>query len=288
MAKAKLDAAESSTDATAEPDRARRRIARALLIRGRLRGRSAQDRRRRAGPGTVVLPEAVLRLTGELDMSSAAGVDSQLRDYAEVRGDSVVIVDLSGVTFIDSSGLDSLVRAHGDLAAHDRLLSLQSVPRAAQRLFELMRRFDYCPLLEQSLASTTSAPDGSTGDSTTDDTTTVVSAGGTHVDQLTAKVTRLHVAVHNRAALDQAKGLLMGVHGCNAAQAGALLEQISSRHLVTLDDLAECLVALAPAGRGGDAPSGCEPSVAAAARAAWGERRALESVPSPRRSTVSS
>lgn len=227
--------------------------------------RSVQDGSNRIGPTVVVLPEPVLWLTGELDMSTAAGVDRQLREFCEVRGDSVVIVDLSGVTFIDSSGLDSLVRAHHDLAAHDRLLSLQSVPRAAQRLFGLLRRLGDCPLLEQELASTTAG---------LDDLTTV--------DDGLTKVTRLHAAVHRRAALDQAKGLLMGVHGCNAAQAGALLEQISSRHMVALDDLADCLVALAPAGRGSDATSRCDSSVAAAARAARGERRALAPVQRPR------
>ncbi len=241
----------------------------------------------RAGPDSVVRADLVLRLTGELDISTAPGVDRQLREYAQVRGDSVVIVDLAGVTFIDSCGLDSLVRAHHDLAAHDRLLSLQSVPRPAQRLFELLRHCGYSPLLEQALASMPAGADTDDTDGTddtddTDDPSARPGGQGTDRRLLSATVTRLHGAVHRRAALDQAKGLLMGVHGCNAAQAEALLEQIAARHMVTLDDLADCLGALATTGRGGDASATYEPAVAAAARAAWGEQRVAAPVPRQR------
>jgi anti-sigma B factor antagonist len=52
----------------------------------------------------------VVRARGELDLASAAGFEAKLRDA--IRANSFgVILDLGGVTFIDSTGLRVLISA---------------------------------------------------------------------------------------------------------------------------------------------------------------------------------
>ena len=51
---------------------------------------------------------AVVKLTGRLDLLSAAEVKQQL-SKAITDGRKKVVVDLSGVTFVDSSGLGALI-----------------------------------------------------------------------------------------------------------------------------------------------------------------------------------
>jgi anti-anti-sigma factor len=51
----------------------------------------------------------VLALAGEIDMASAEGVTSSLKPLIEAGGP--VVVDVSRVTFMDSSGLHLLVEA---------------------------------------------------------------------------------------------------------------------------------------------------------------------------------
>jgi anti-anti-sigma factor len=51
----------------------------------------------------------VVAVTGELDVASSQVLESEL---AKLQGTSVIIVDLCGLSFIDSTGLGVLVRAH--------------------------------------------------------------------------------------------------------------------------------------------------------------------------------
>lgn len=51
---------------------------------------------------------ATMRLQGRLDLVSAPGLRAAV-DEAVARGQARLVVDLSGVTFVDSSGLGALV-----------------------------------------------------------------------------------------------------------------------------------------------------------------------------------
>lgn len=55
---------------------------------------------------------ALVRVAGELDITSAHEVDERLR-LAEEQSEDGVTVDLSGVTFVDARGLDVLCLAAG-------------------------------------------------------------------------------------------------------------------------------------------------------------------------------
>jgi anti-anti-sigma factor len=63
----------------------------------------------------------VVTITGEVDLSAAAAVEGAISDEA---GSGNVVADLSGVTFIDSTGLRALVAAKDSLAAGSRTLVL--------------------------------------------------------------------------------------------------------------------------------------------------------------------
>ena len=77
----------------------------------------------------------VLTLGGELDLATVPLLKEQL-DRA-MRGRGVVVIDLSGLRFIDSTGLCVLVRAERQLRASGGQLVLVYGSRAARRAFEL-------------------------------------------------------------------------------------------------------------------------------------------------------
>ncbi len=74
----------------------------------------------------------VLVLTGELDPSTAASLDAAV-DQALRTGSSELVIDMAGVSFVDSSGLRSLISAHKRLAP-SRLQLRRPTPFALQLL----------------------------------------------------------------------------------------------------------------------------------------------------------
>jgi anti-anti-sigma factor len=87
-----------------------------------------------------------LLLSGELDIASAAtlhGAVARLRD-SEAACDGLML-DLSGLIFIDSTGLAEVILT-GQLCDRDGLdFALVPGPRAVQRLFELTGLIDALP-----------------------------------------------------------------------------------------------------------------------------------------------
>jgi anti-sigma B factor antagonist len=79
---------------------------------------------------------ALLVLSGELDVSSTARLGDRFGELAaEVHSD--VFVDVSGLTYIDSSGLASLVKAHRAFAAQGVRLVIVFPTAHVQRLFDI-------------------------------------------------------------------------------------------------------------------------------------------------------
>ncbi len=69
-----------------------------------------------AGPATVVPPGPVLAPTGELDLVTTPALASTLSQLTDA-GCPEVVIDLSGVTFIDCTALGSLIAARNRLSA---------------------------------------------------------------------------------------------------------------------------------------------------------------------------
>jgi anti-anti-sigma factor len=75
----------------------------------------------------------VVTLRGELDVANAERVQRALEDADA----SSVVVDLSALTFIDSSGLTALVHAHNKLTGRGRGFKLVGATGSVQRVFEI-------------------------------------------------------------------------------------------------------------------------------------------------------
>jgi anti-anti-sigma factor len=87
----------------------------------------------------------VVVAVGELDLASVAPFEAVLTE-AETEDVTSVIVDLRQLTFIDSSGLHSLVRASKRAADGGRRIVLTRAPRSVQGAFDitlLAERFEW-------------------------------------------------------------------------------------------------------------------------------------------------
>ncbi|HEU4320775.1 MAG TPA: STAS domain-containing protein [Acidimicrobiia bacterium] len=79
---------------------------------------------------------ALMRLSGEIDLSSAAGVTDK---FAECAGQGLtdMVVDATGVTFMDSTGLHALIE--GKRLVHDDGIRIYLVPSPqVRRVLELV------------------------------------------------------------------------------------------------------------------------------------------------------
>jgi anti-anti-sigma factor len=84
----------------------------------------------------------VLSLFGELDLATSPMLERRLQ-MAESIDSAKVVIDLSGLEFIDSTGLHTLVRAQQRWSETGRQFSLLRGPRAVQRVFELTNALQY-------------------------------------------------------------------------------------------------------------------------------------------------
>lgn len=79
---------------------------------------------------------AVMALSGELDMATAPILRENLA-RVEDSGAVSIMLDLSEVTFIDSSGLKEFLEARSRAQDNGHRLLMSGASPAAQRLFEL-------------------------------------------------------------------------------------------------------------------------------------------------------
>ncbi|HEX9712963.1 MAG TPA: STAS domain-containing protein [Actinomycetota bacterium] len=77
-------------------------------------------------------------LTGEFDISEAPKVERELRAI-EQEDPARIVIDLRGLSFMDSSGLRIIVSAHQRLATEGRRLYLIPGPAPIQRIFTVTR-----------------------------------------------------------------------------------------------------------------------------------------------------
>lgn len=84
--------------------------------------------------GTV----AQVTLTGELDIAAAPALSETLADLS-ARDLKRVVLDLRGLTFIDSSGLRAILRADDEARSNGHEFLLVRGTPAVQRVFEVTR-----------------------------------------------------------------------------------------------------------------------------------------------------
>jgi len=77
-----------------------------------------------------------LAVSGELDASTADQFDTAIDEVISADG-QLIVLDLTAVTFLDSTGLRSIVRASSLLTEHGGRLTVTGLSGAAQRVLEL-------------------------------------------------------------------------------------------------------------------------------------------------------
>jgi stage II sporulation protein AA (anti-sigma F factor antagonist) len=78
----------------------------------------------------------VIALAGEFDLDSVARVDRELR-HAEATDARQIVLDLSALEFMDSSGIRLILQALARSREDGGRLMLSCVPGPVQRLFDL-------------------------------------------------------------------------------------------------------------------------------------------------------
>jgi anti-anti-sigma factor len=104
------------------------------------------------------LPAVVIALPAEIDMANADRVGQQL-GAALAPGVATVIADMTATRFCDSSGINMLVRAHGQAAANGTELRLVVPSTAVLRTLALLGLDQLLPIypsLSQALPGTLS------------------------------------------------------------------------------------------------------------------------------------
>jgi anti-sigma B factor antagonist len=79
-----------------------------------------------------------LVLEGELDISSAVKVEEELARVEAGKPD-LILLDLRGLDFMDSSGLRTIVSADSRAREEGRRLAIVRGPAAVQRIFDVTR-----------------------------------------------------------------------------------------------------------------------------------------------------
>ena len=78
----------------------------------------------------------LLAATGEIDLASAPMLESEINACLE-SGVHLLVIDLIGVTFLDSTGLRSLLAAHTKLEEAGSKLALVVAGGPVMRLFDV-------------------------------------------------------------------------------------------------------------------------------------------------------
>ena len=86
--------------------------------------------------------DAVIALTGELDISGAPALDEEIGRLAGREDVHRVVLDLRGLQFLDSSGLRVVALAARRLLAAGRELTLVRGSETVHRVFEITRMAD--------------------------------------------------------------------------------------------------------------------------------------------------
>lgn len=89
-----------------------------------------------------------LVLEGELDIASAGQVERELT-RVEQGAPSMLVLDLRGLAFMDSTGLRIVVAADARAREADRRLVVVRGPEAVQRIFRMTRLDERLDMVDQ-------------------------------------------------------------------------------------------------------------------------------------------
>jgi anti-anti-sigma factor len=85
---------------------------------------------------------ALIRVRGDVDMNTAVDLCEAIT-LAHQCADGDVTLDLAGVTFMDSSGIATLIRAHRSLASEGRALRIRNAHGPVERVLWMTGATEY-------------------------------------------------------------------------------------------------------------------------------------------------
>jgi anti-sigma B factor antagonist len=91
--------------------------------------------------------QVTVSLKGELDLSSVGKVQAELQ-RVEAEGPALLILDLSSLTFLDSTGLRAVVTADERARENGRRFVIVRGPDAVQRVFSITRLEDRLDIVD--------------------------------------------------------------------------------------------------------------------------------------------
>jgi len=168
--------------------------------------------------------QSVVRIVGEIDLDTAPRLRRVLERAAPDPGGDL-LVDLSGVTFMDCSGLAPLLEAKNRLKSR---LTLTGVPQRVLELLRLTGLQAVFGVIDEIAPLSPEAP--------------------LELLELEEQAAGRRATASGRSRIDQAKGLVMATRGCDAETAWQMLFQASREQDIQVHDLADALVRAA-AGR---------------------------------------
>jgi len=100
-----------------------------------------------AATGTLDSGTPLVSVMGDVDLATAGYLEQTLVDATEA-GASELVIDLTGCSFLDSRGLETLMAASDRLQRSDRTLALVLSDPSLMRIFEITHvedRFEIYP-----------------------------------------------------------------------------------------------------------------------------------------------
>ena len=91
----------------------------------------------------------IVAARGQLDLSSAWELERELR-RAEASDADEILVDLGGLEFIDSVGIEVVIHASARSRHHSKRLMIRPGPEAVHRTFELSGLVSLLPFVDRS------------------------------------------------------------------------------------------------------------------------------------------
>ena len=92
--------------------------------------------------------EAELKIFGEFDMTGVLRVEPELSEMLATDEIARLLLDLSGLDFVDSTGLGVIIDLDQRARRGDFELSIVPGPRHVQRVFEVTKLADVLPFRE--------------------------------------------------------------------------------------------------------------------------------------------
>ena len=89
--------------------------------------------------------DAELSIFGEFDMTGVLRVEPELSSLLDAGGIERLVLDLSGLEFVDSTGLGVIIDLDQRARRGDFDLSIVPGPRHVQRVFEVTKLADVLP-----------------------------------------------------------------------------------------------------------------------------------------------